>query len=103
MQLGLAILCAGSIHTKNSMNIMLTNVLDATTSGLFYYLFSFGFAFGAPSNALTTLFGKQILSDHWNVTDVCNGLLSGFTTITARCSFVEPWAAIICGVVAAVV
>ncbi|GAY46573.1 hypothetical protein CUMW_098100 [Citrus unshiu] len=53
--------------------------------------------------ALTTLFGKRILSGHWNVTDVCNGLLGGFAAITAGCSVVEPWAAIVCGFVAAVV
>ncbi|KAI9094737.1 hypothetical protein K1719_026543 [Acacia pycnantha] len=293
MQLGFAMLCAGSVRAKNSMNIMLTNVLDAATGGLFYYLFGFAFAFGAPSNgfigrhffglkdipdtnfdysyflyqwafaiaaagitsgsiaertqfvayliyssfltgfvypvvshwfwssdgwasatnssnllfgtgvidfagsgvvhlvggiaglwgaliegprigrfdhtgrpialrghsatlvvlgtfllwygwygfnpgsftkilsayesgsyygqwsavgrtavtttlagcsaALTTLFGKRILSGHWNVTDVCNGLLGGFAAITAGCSVVEPWAAIVCGVVAAAV
>ncbi|XP_050218490.1 ammonium transporter 1 member 1 [Mercurialis annua] len=53
--------------------------------------------------ALTTLFGKRILSGHWNVTDVCNGLLGGFAAITAGCSVVDPWAAIICGFVAALV
>lgn len=53
--------------------------------------------------ALTTLFGKRILSGHWNVTDVCNGLLGGFAAITAGCSVVEPWAAIICGFVASLV
>ncbi|KAK7838262.1 ammonium transporter 1 member 1 [Quercus suber] len=53
--------------------------------------------------ALTTLFGKRFLSGHWNVTDVCNGLLGGFAAITSGCSVVEPWAAIICGFVAALV
>ncbi|XP_042508054.1 ammonium transporter 1 member 1-like [Macadamia integrifolia] len=51
--------------------------------------------------ALTTLFGKRLMSGHWNVTDVCNGLLGGFAAITGGCSVVEPWAAIICGFVAA--
>lgn len=53
--------------------------------------------------ALTTLFGKRLLSGHWNVTDVCNGLLGGFAAITGGCSVVEPWAAIVCGLVAALV
>ncbi|MQL95619.1 hypothetical protein Taro_028280 [Colocasia esculenta] len=51
--------------------------------------------------ALTTLFGKRLISGHWNVTDVCNGLLGGFAAITSGCSVVDPWAAIICGVVSA--
>ncbi|KAF5204215.1 Ammonium transporter 1 member [Thalictrum thalictroides] len=50
--------------------------------------------------ALTTLFGKRLLVGHWNVTDVCNGLLGGFAAITSGCSVVEPWAAIVCGFVA---
>uniref|UniRef100_J3LEV7 Ammonium transporter n=1 Tax=Oryza brachyantha TaxID=4533 RepID=J3LEV7_ORYBR len=274
MQLGFAMLCAGSVRAKNTMNIMLTNVLDAAAGALFYYLFGFAFAFGAPSNgfigkhffglkqvpqvgfdysfflfqwafaiaaagitsgsiaertqfvayliysafltgfvypvvshwiwstdgwasasrtsgpvlfnvvwgaliegprigrfdhagrsvalrghsaslvvlgsfllwfgwygfnpgsfltilksygppgsihgqwsavgrtavtttlagstaALTTLFGKRLQTGHWNVIDVCNGLLGGFAAITAGCSVVDPWAAIICGFVSA--
>lgn len=51
--------------------------------------------------ALTTLFGKRLIAGHWNVIDVCNGLLGGFAAITSGCSVVEPWAAIVCGFVAA--
>ncbi|KMZ65344.1 hypothetical protein ZOSMA_325G00020 [Zostera marina] len=53
--------------------------------------------------ALTTLFGKRFISGHWNVTVVCNGLLGGLAAITSGCSVVDPWAAIICGFVAACV
>ncbi|KMZ65648.1 hypothetical protein ZOSMA_3145G00010, partial [Zostera marina] len=56
MQLGFAMLCAGSVSEKSSMNIMLTNVLDAATGGIFYYLFGYAFAFGTPSNGFI---GKQ--------------------------------------------
>ncbi|KAL3727964.1 hypothetical protein ACJRO7_032676 [Eucalyptus globulus] len=51
--------------------------------------------------ALTTLFSKRLLVGHWNVTDVCNGLLGGFAAITSGCSVVDPWAAIVCGFVSA--
>jgi len=51
--------------------------------------------------ALTTLFGKRLIDGYWNVTDVCNGLLGGFAAITSGCSVVEPWAALVCGFVAA--
>ena len=47
--------------------------------------------------AITTLFAKRLLDGHWNVLDVCNGLLGGFAAITAGCSVVAPWASIICG------
>lgn len=50
---------------------------------------------------LTTLFAKRTLGGHWNVLDVCNGLLGGFVAITAGCSVVAPWAAIVCGFVSA--
>ncbi|KAJ8647509.1 hypothetical protein MRB53_000532 [Persea americana] len=50
---------------------------------------------------LVTLFGRRLILGHWDALDVCNGLLGGFVAITSGCSVVEPWAAIVCGFVAA--
>ncbi|WCJ29218.1 ammonium transporter 1 1 [Euphorbia peplus] len=51
MQLGFAMLCAGSVRAKNAMNIMLTNVVDAVVGSISYYLFGFAFAFGVGSDS----------------------------------------------------
>jgi ammonium transporter, Amt family len=52
---------------------------------------------------LTTLFVKYLQTRRWNAIDVCNGILGGFAAITSGCSVVDPWAAVICGFVAALV
>ncbi|KAM0044731.1 Ammonium transporter 1 member 3 [Helianthus debilis subsp. tardiflorus] len=51
MQLGFAMLCAGSVRAKNAMNIMLTNVVDAVVGSLSYFLFGFAFAFGGGADS----------------------------------------------------
>ncbi|XP_015873786.3 ammonium transporter 1 member 3 [Ziziphus jujuba] len=56
MQLGFAMLCAGSVRAKNAMNIMLTNVVDAVVGSLSYYLFGFAFAFGQSNPFIGTDF-----------------------------------------------
>ncbi|XP_027364254.1 ammonium transporter 1 member 1-like [Abrus precatorius] len=86
-----------------------TKILSAYSSGNYYGQWSavgrtaVTTTLAGSTAALTTLFGKRVISGHWNVTDVCNGLLGGFAAITAGCSVVEPWAAIVCGFVAALV
>jgi ammonium transporter, Amt family len=52
---------------------------------------------------LTTLLAKKYLTTTWGLADVCNGVLGGFAAITSGCSVVEPWAAIVCGVISALV
>uniref|UniRef100_A0A5B7C1B5 Ammonium transporter n=1 Tax=Davidia involucrata TaxID=16924 RepID=A0A5B7C1B5_DAVIN len=56
MQLGFAMLCAGSVRAKNAMNIMLTNVVDAVVGSISYYLFGFAFAFGDSNPFIGTQF-----------------------------------------------
>nr|WBY73665.1 ammonium transporter 1;3 [Spirodela polyrhiza] len=58
-------------------------------------------ALAGSTAGLVTLFGKRAIAGHWDALDVCNGLLGGFVAITSGCAVVEPWAAVICGFVAA--
>lgn len=46
MQAGFAMLCAGSVRSKNTMNILLKNVIDVAAGAVAYYLFGWGFAYG---------------------------------------------------------
>jgi ammonium transporter, Amt family len=52
-QAGFAMLCAGSVRSKNCMNILLKNVLDACFGAPIFFLFGYGFAYGegTPTNA----------------------------------------------------
>ena len=45
-QAGFAMLCAGSVRTKNTMNILLKNVLDACAASVAFYVLGYGFAYG---------------------------------------------------------
>ncbi|OAY61085.1 ammonium transporter 1 member 3 [Manihot esculenta] len=62
MQLGFAMLCAGSVRAKNAMNIMLTNVVDAVVGSISYYLFGFAFAFGVGSNSSNSFIGTTFFA-----------------------------------------
>lgn len=47
MQLGFAMLTAGSVRSKNTKNALLKNLLDACVGSLAYYLFGYAFAYGS--------------------------------------------------------
>jgi Amt family ammonium transporter len=50
MQAGFAMLCAGSVRSKNTKNILIKNVLDACVGALAWFYLGYGFAFGKPSD-----------------------------------------------------
>ena len=50
MQAGFAMLCAGSVRSKNTKNILIKNVLDACVGALAWFYFGYGFALGKASN-----------------------------------------------------
>eukprot|EP00244_Chara_vulgaris_P000116 TRINITY_DN1015_c0_g1_i14.p1 TRINITY_DN1015_c0_g1~~TRINITY_DN1015_c0_g1_i14.p1 ORF type:complete len:484 (-),score=90.59 TRINITY_DN1015_c0_g1_i14:2355-3806(-) len=51
------------------------------------------------SAGLTSLFLKRLTSGTWDAMAVCNGALGGLVSITAGCSVVEPWAAVVIGII----
>eukprot|EP00878_Enallax_costatus_P025329 GHUV01027097.1.p1 GENE.GHUV01027097.1~~GHUV01027097.1.p1 ORF type:complete len:471 (+),score=64.51 GHUV01027097.1:207-1619(+) len=56
MQCGFAMLCAGHIRVKNSMNILLKNLLDCSIGTLTWYLLGNGFAFGENTSGMSNPF-----------------------------------------------
>jgi ammonium transporter, Amt family len=50
MQVGFAMLTAGSVRTKNTQNVLLKNAMDACVGGLAYFLFGYAFAYGPGGN-----------------------------------------------------
>ena len=67
MQAGFAMLCAGSVRSKNTKNILLKNVLDACVGAIAWFLFGYGFAFGSRTGTGPNAF---IGSGNWAMKDV---------------------------------
>ncbi|KAG2488574.1 hypothetical protein HYH03_012893 [Edaphochlamys debaryana] len=68
MHAGFAMLCAGAIRSKNTMNILLQTVMDAAVSAVAFYLLGYGFAYGvgaAPNGFIgDALFSLSNWSSH---------------------------------------
>jgi Amt family ammonium transporter len=57
---------------------------------------------GAGSAMLATMFFQYMRSKKWDLVYTLNGSLAGLVAITAGCAFVEPYAAIVIGLVAGI-
>ena len=55
----------------------------------------------AAAGGLSNLFIHHHLGGFYDVAEMCNGVLAGLVSITSACSVVEPWAAVVIGVVGA--
>ncbi|GFH08110.1 ammonium transporter, partial [Haematococcus lacustris] len=123
---GFAMLCAGAIRSKNTLNILLQTIMDACVSAIAFYIVGFGFAYGVVHmvGAMCGLMGAilvgprlgrfdsngnpvdmpghsatlVVLGTAWDLISMCNGVLVGFVVITACAHVVEPWAAIVNGI-----
>ena len=60
MQAGFAMLCAGSVRSKNVMNILIKNVLDACIGCMAYFCFGYAISYGTKdSNSLSGEFAGE--------------------------------------------
>ncbi|PON98064.1 Ammonium transporter [Trema orientale] len=50
---------------------------------------------------VVTVLGQRFVVGHWDELDACIGVIGGVVAISSGCSVVEPWAAVVCGVLAA--
>jgi len=84
---GFAMLCAGAIRTKNTMNILLQTILDACVSAIAFYICGYGFAYGGywtsnatysvPPNSVigTSLFALSNYAEQNNNNQNVNGVV----------------------------
>jgi len=73
----------------------------AIGDGFFGYV-AFNTMLGAGAGGVAALLISWAVSGKADITHMLNGTLAGLVAITASCAFVEPWAAVVIGLVAGV-
>jgi len=97
MQAGFAMLCAGSVRSKNVKNIMLKNLLDACGGALGFFFLGFGVAYGrSESTTAKTLFVGNDAFMLFNFRDGYSELITWFFQF----AFAATAATIVAGTVA---
>ncbi|GFH06637.1 ammonium transporter [Haematococcus lacustris] len=72
---GFAMLCAGAIRSKNTLNILLQTIMDACVSAIAFYIVGFGFAYGEGDRPNRFIGDAVFAMHHWSTkfTGVGNG------------------------------
>jgi Amt family ammonium transporter len=73
----------------------------AVGDGFFGYV-AFNTQLGAAAGAVAALLITWIVAGKADITTMLNGALAGLVAITASCAFVEPWAAVVIGLIAGI-
>ncbi|KAL4340980.1 hypothetical protein GQ457_08G028040 [Hibiscus cannabinus] len=89
---------SGVVHIVGGVVVLWGALMEGPRIGRFDHS-SRSVALRGHSATLVVLGTFMLWFGHWNVTDVCNGLLGGFAAITLGCSVVKTWTSIICGFV----
>ena len=70
MQAGFAMVESGSVRSKNTVNVLMKNYMDACLGGLVFWLLGFGLMFGINASGWigTSHFAPNVMDDwHWNL------------------------------------
>jgi len=70
MQAGFALVESGSVRSKNTVNVLMKNYLDACLGGLVFWLVGFGLMFGVNASGWigTSHFAPNVMDGwHWNL------------------------------------
>ncbi|XEC97590.1 ammonium transporter [Paenibacillus tarimensis] len=73
----------------------------AVGDGFFGYV-AFNTQLGAAAGAVAAMLISWMMLGKADITTMLNGALAGLVAITASCAFVEPWAAVVVGLVAGI-
>jgi Amt family ammonium transporter len=68
----------------------------------FFGFVAFNTQLGAAAGAVAALLISWLVNGKADITTMLNGALAGLVAITASCAFVDPWAAVVIGLVAGV-
>jgi Amt family ammonium transporter len=73
----------------------------AVSDGFFGYV-AFNTQLGAAGGAVAALLISWLVTGKADITTMLNGALAGLVAITASCAYVDPWAAVVIGLVAGI-
>ena len=88
MQAGFALVESGSVRSKNTVNVLMKNYMDACLGGLVFWIVGFGLMFGVNQTGwfgLSHFIPNELDDWHWNLLFFQMMFAATATTIASAC------------------